>query len=74
MKSRSAQKRSVCGPFKVHMSIFGADLVLCELLIEYMGTSLTRKRTTLGPYRRPMPRVLRGSSGGGRNLMDEVPL
>ena len=27
----------------------------------YMGTSLTRKRTPLGPYRRPMPRVLGGS-------------
>ena len=24
----------------------------------YRGTSLTRKRTPLGPYRRPMPRVL----------------
>ena len=24
-------------------------------------TSLTRNRTTLGPYRRPMPRVLGGS-------------
>ena len=28
---------------------------------DYRGTSLTRKRTTLGPYRRPMPRVLGGS-------------
>ena len=27
----------------------------------YRGTSLIRKRTTLGPYRRPMPRVLGGS-------------
>ena len=27
----------------------------------YRGTSLTRKRTPLGPYRRPMPRVLGGS-------------
>ena len=26
----------------------------------YRGTSLTRKRTPLGPYRRPMHRVLRG--------------
>ena len=26
----------------------------------YKGTSLTRKRTPLGPYRRPMPRVLGG--------------
>ena len=24
----------------------------------YMGTSLTRNRTHLGPYRRPVPRVL----------------
>ena len=27
----------------------------------YMGTSLTRKCTPLGPYRRPMPRVLGGT-------------
>ena len=27
----------------------------------YRGTSLARKRTLLGPYRRPMPRVLGGS-------------
>ena len=26
----------------------------------YRGTSLIRKRTPLGPYRRPMPRVLGG--------------
>ena len=26
----------------------------------YRGTSLTRKGNPLGPYRRPMPRVLRG--------------
>ena len=28
---------------------------------DYRGTSLTRKRTPLGPYRSSMPRVLRGS-------------
>ena len=39
-----------------------------------MCTSLTRKRTSLGPYRRPMPRVQGGSQGGGRFLMGEVPL
>jgi len=39
-----------------------------------MGTSLERKRTPLGPYRRPMPRVLGGSWGGGRVLLGEVPL
>ena len=30
-------------------------------LFGYRGTSLIRKRTPLGPYRRPMPRVLEGS-------------
>ena len=40
----------------------------------YRGTSLIRKRTPLGPYRRPMPKVLGGSQGGGRFLMGEVPL
>ena len=29
--------------------------------LRYRGTSLIRKRTPLGPYRRPMPRVLGGS-------------
>ena len=29
--------------------------------LQYRGTSLTRKRTPLEPYRRPMPRVLGGS-------------
>ena len=40
----------------------------------YKGTSLTRKRNPLGPYHRPLPRVLGGSQGGGRFLMGEVPL
>jgi len=40
----------------------------------YMGTSLTRKRTPLGPYRRPVLRVLGESLGGMRFLMREVPL
>ena len=38
-----------------------------------MGTSLTRKRTPLGPCRRPMPKVLGGFYGGGRFLMSDVP-
>ena len=40
----------------------------------YRGTSLTRKGTPLGPYRRPMPRVVGGLQGGGHFLMGEVPL
>jgi len=31
-----------------------------QLLLRYRGTSLIRKRTPLGPYRRPMSRVLGG--------------
>ena len=42
--------------------------------LTYRVTSLARKRTPLGPYRRPMPRVLGGSWGDGRFLMGEVPL
>ena len=38
----------------------------------YRGTSLTRKRTLLGPYRRPTPQVLGGSQGGGRFPMGQV--
>ena len=38
----------------------------------YRGTSLIRKRTPIGPYHRPMPRVLGGSYGGGRFLVSDV--
>ena len=38
------------------------------------GVPPTRKHPPLGPYRRPMARVLRGSQGGGRFLVGEVPL
>ena len=35
-----------------------------HFLLWYRGTSLARKHTSLGPYRRPMPRVLGGPRGG----------
>ena len=34
----------------------------------YRGTSLTKKKTRPGPYRRPVPRVLGESKGGGSPL------
>ena len=37
------------------------------------GAPRLGNRTPLGPYRRPMPRVLGGSQGGGHFLMGEVP-
>ena len=37
------------------------------------GTSLLRKCNPLGPYCRPMSKLLGGSQGGGRFLMGEVP-
>jgi len=40
---------------------WGVTLAAAAMAAEYRGTSLIRKRTTLGSYRRPMPRVLRGS-------------
>jgi len=40
----------------------------------YRGTSLTRKRIPLGPYRRPMSGVLGWSKGDWRFLVREVPL
>ena len=40
----------------------------------YKGTSLMRKRLLLGPYRKPMPRVLGGSQGYVCFLIGEVPL
>ena len=36
-----------------------------EQYFNYRGTSLIRKRYPIGPYRRPMPRVLGGSLRGG---------
>jgi len=33
----------------------------CDALYMYRGTSLIRTRTLLGPYRRLMPRVIKGS-------------
>ena len=38
------------------------------------GNLAYKKPPPPGPYRRPMPRVLGGSWGGGRFLMGEVPL
>ena len=35
-----------------------------QVVYPYWGTSLIRKRTPLGPYRMPMPRIL-GEFGGG---------
>jgi len=43
-------------------------------VVSYRVTSLIRKRTPLGPYRRPVPRALWWSWGGWRFLMSEVPL
>ena len=40
----------------------------------YRGDSLIRKRPPPGLYRRPAPRVLGGSLGGGLFLMGEVSL
>ena len=40
----------------------------------YRGTSLITPPPLLGPYRRPMPRVLGGSWEGGRFLVIGVPL
>ena len=43
-------------------------------LSSYGGTPLIRKRASQGPYRRPTPRILGGSQGGGYFLMGEVPV
>ena len=43
-------------------------------LVTYWATLLIRNRHPVGPYRRPIPRLLGESQGGGRFLMCEVPL
>ena len=37
------------------------QVIECVAGLRYRGTSLTRKRNPLGPYRRPMTRVIGGS-------------
>jgi len=50
----------------------GERLLISEVPLGYRGTSLTRRRTSLGPYRRPTSRFRGGSQGVGRFLMGEV--
>ena len=57
-----------------HMRTANLMLLLARQGRSYRGTSLIRKGTHLGPYCRPMPRVLGGSWGGGRFRMSEAPL
>ena len=47
---------------------------LTVLVVQYKATSLVRNRHPIGSYRRPMPRILRGSQGGEHFLISEVPL
>ena len=42
-----------------------ADMHAPPAVSENRGSSIARKRTPLGPYRRPTPRVLGGSQGVG---------
>ena len=60
-------------PSSVRLNL-GSSFLGSQQGLEYRGTSLTRKRTPLGPYREPMPRVLGGSLGGWSFLTGEVPL
>ena len=41
--------------------------------VSLQGYLTYKKRKTLGPYRRPMFKVLGGSQGGRRFLLGEVP-
>ena len=65
---------STCTPVLVTHATGDASRVTCPWVLQYRSTSLIRKRPPLGPYRRPIPRVIWGSQGGGRFLMGEVPL
>ena len=64
-------------PERLYVTQFGtcrgriSSVVLSHVFL-YRGTSITGKRTPLGPYRRPIPRVLGGFKCGQRFLMGEV--
>ena len=68
--ARSCKVLGICGQMK-HSD---ATIQLYLHLDGYRVTSPITKRSFLGPYRRPMPRVLGFSYGGGCFLMSEVPL
>jgi len=61
------------GPKDVFVSAQGL-LEIKETHCPYRGTSLIRKRNPQGPYRKPVPRILGESKGGGRFLVGEVSL
>ena len=54
--------------------MFAEKIVGSRTFNDYRGSLLVRKRNPLGPYRRPMHRVLGGSQGGGCFLMSEETL
>ena len=59
-------------PLYLALHAAGDQGIFQSLKVHYRGTQLTRKRTPLGPYRRPMPRVIGGFYGSGRFLLGEV--
>ena len=52
----------------------GLAKVLPFLFEGYRGTSLIRNCLLLGPYNKPVPRVIWWSLGVGGGLMSEIPL
>jgi hypothetical protein len=69
-------KRSVRSVISFHVKTAPSSVGVRSLLGPKTWTkgSPTRKRPPLGPYRKPMPRVLGGSQGGWRFRMRDVPL
>ena len=46
---------------KSHFGVFPGRESTLNVDVQYRGTSLVKKTTPLGPYRRPTPRALGGS-------------
>ena len=61
------------GPSRIDTSAFPAH-PCAQHCPHVLQGYLTYKKTPLGPYLRPMPRVLGGTSRGGRFLMGDVPM
>ena len=67
--------RNVCSPLQVNnIALYCISAPPFLGSTEWRGILLMKKRLLLGPFDKPVPQALWGSSGGEGGLMREVPL